>query len=188
MERYRIKDNYTRFYLKEIEPRHQAIEKGLFKFSSVEQLGGWHGLLGLQFENMVLNHVEDLFGHFGLERSLVISAAPYTRRGGKGVKGCQIDLLIQTERMALVVEIKHAKKIDRAVIDEVREKVSCLEVPKDISVRTALVYDGELSPAVESDRYFDFLFPLKNLLGLCPLQGDSLVRSCYEQCGIIATK
>lgn len=177
MERYRIKDNYTRFYLKEIEPRHQAIAKGLFKFSSVEQLGGWHGLLGLQFENMVLNHVEDLFGYFGLERSLVISAAPYTRRGGKGVKGCQIDLLIQTERMALVVEIKHAKKIERTVIDEVREKVSCLEVPKDISVRTALVYDGELSPAVESDRYFDFLLPLKNLLELRPSQDDPLVRT-----------
>lgn len=165
MERYRIKDNYTRFYLKEIEPRHQAIEKGLFKFSSVEQLGGWRGLLGLQFENMVLNHIEDLFGHFGLERSLVVSAAPFTRRAGKGVKGCQIDLLIQTERMALVVEIKHGKKVEHGVIDEVREKVSNLQVAKDLSVRTALVYDGELAPSVEADRYFDFILPFEKLLG-----------------------
>lgn len=90
--------------------------------------------------------------------------------------GCQIDLLIQTERMALVVEIKHAKKIDRTVIDEVRQKVSCLKVPKDISVRMALVYDRELSPAVESDRYFDFLLPLKDLLELRPSQDDPLVR------------
>jgi hypothetical protein len=164
MERYRIRDNYTRFYLKEIEPRHQAIEKGLFKFSSVEQLTGWRGLLGLQFENMVLNHVEDLFRHFGLERSLVVSAAPFTRRAGKGVKGCQIDLLIQTERMALVVEIKHGKRIEHGVIEEVREKVANLEVAKGLSVRTALVYDGTLAPSVEADRYFDFLLPFDRLL------------------------
>ena len=164
MERYRIRDNYTRFYLKEIEPRHQAIEKGLFKFSSVEQLNGWSGLLGLQFENMVLNHVEDLFRHFGLERSLVVSAAPFTRRAGKGVKGCQIDLLIQTERMALVVEIKHGKRIEHGIIEEVREKVENLEVAKSLSVRTALVYDGTLAPSVEADRYFDFLLPFEKLL------------------------
>ena len=164
MERYRIRDNYTRFYLKEIEPRHQAIEKGLFKFSSVEQLTGWRGLLGLQFENMVLNHVEDLFRHFGLERSLVVSAAPFTRRAGKGVKGCQIDLLIQTERMALVVEIKHGKRIEHGVIAEVREKVANLEVAKGLSVRTALVYDGTLAPSVEADRYFDFILSFDRLL------------------------
>ena len=164
MERYRIRDNYTRFYLKEIEPRHQAIEKGLFKFSSVEQLNGWRGLLGLQFENMVLNHVEDLFRHFGLERSLVVSAAPFTRRAGKGVKGCQIDLLIQTERMALVVEIKHGNRIEHGVIAEVREKVANLEVAKSLSVRTALVYDGMLAPSVEADRYFDFILSFDRLL------------------------
>lgn len=164
MERYRIKDNYTRFYLRVIEPRHQAIEKGLFKFSSVEQLNGWAGLLGLQFENMVLNHISDLFHHFGLDRTLVISAAPYTRRAGKGVKGCQIDLLIQTERMALVVEIKHGKKIEHGIIEEVRDKVDALEVAKTVSVRTALVYDGELAPTIEADRYFDFLLPFEQLL------------------------
>jgi len=164
MERYRLKDNYTRFYLKEIEPRHQAIEKGLFKFSSVGQLNGWHGMLGLQFENLVLNHVGDLFGHFGLERSLVLSAAPFVRRAGKGVKGCQVDLLIQTERMALVVEIKHGRRIEHGVIDEVREKVSNLEVSKGLSVRTALVYDGELAPSVEAERYFDFIVPFEKLL------------------------
>lgn len=164
MERYRIKDNYTRFYLHYIEPRHQAIEKELFKFSSLDQLGGWQAILGLQFENLVLNHVEDLFPYFGLQRALVLSAAPYTRLAGKGVKGCQIDLLVQTERMALAVEIKRRKKIGHEIIDEVKAKVDNLEVSKDMSVRTALVYDGELSPSVEADRYFDFIVPLEKLL------------------------
>ena len=128
-------------------------------------------MLGLQFENLVLNHVTDLFAHFGLSRSLVLSAAPYCRRGGKGVKGCQIDLLIQTERMALVVEIKRCKKIEHDVIREVREKVASLEVSRELSVRTALVYDGILSPSVEADRYFDFILPFEKLLN----GGDSRV-------------
>ena len=34
--RYRIKDNYARFYLKNIEPRAAAITAGLFKFASLE--------------------------------------------------------------------------------------------------------------------------------------------------------
>lgn len=76
----------------------------------------------------------------------------------------QIDLLIQTERMALVVEIKRCRKIEHDVIQEVREKVACLEVSRELSVRTALVYDGILSPSVEADRYFDFILPFEKLL------------------------
>lgn len=164
MERYRIKDNFSRFYLRYVEPRRQAIEQELFKFSALEQLKGWDAMLGLQFENLVLNHVDDLFPYFGLQRSLVISAAPYMRRAGKGVPGCQIDLLIQTERMALVVEIKRRKEIAHDIINEVQAKVDALKVSKNLSIRTALVYDGNLSPSVEADRYFDFVVPLRKLL------------------------
>ncbi len=164
MERYRIKDNYTRFYLHYVEPSRNAITKGLFKFSSLKQLKGWDSILGLQFENLVLNHVEDLFPHLGLGRSLVLSASPYRRQAGRSGKGCQIDLLIQTERTALVVEIKRRKEIGRGIISDVKAKVDALEVSKDLSVRTALVYDGNLSPSVEADRYFDFVVDAKSLL------------------------
>ena len=164
MERYRIKDNYTRFFLKYVEPRRQAIEKGLFKFTSLEQLNGWDAMLGLQFENLVLNHVGDLFPYLGLERSLVLSASPYRRQAGGSTAGCQVDLLIQTERTALVVEIKRRKEIDRGIIAEVEAKTAALKVAKGLSVRTALVYDGELSPSVEAEGYFDFVVPLSRLL------------------------
>ena len=88
----------------------------------------------------------------------------YMRRAGKGGPGCQIDLLIQTERMALVVEIKRRKEIAHDIINEVQAKVDALKVSKNLSIRTALVYDGNLSPSVEADRYFDFVVPLRKLL------------------------
>ena len=36
--------------------------------------------------------------------------------------------------------------------------------PKSVSIRTALVYEGELSKAVEGDGYFDALVPIEELL------------------------
>ena len=157
VERYRICDNYTRFYLRYIAPRYRAIEKGLFKFASLDQLKGWDSMLGLQFENMVLNHLDDFLPRIGLDRALVLSASPYLRKPGKGVRGCQIDLLVLTERTAFVVEVKRRKEIGHGIIDEVKAKVEALRVPKNLSVRTALVYEGSLSPRIEADRYFDFV-------------------------------
>lgn len=162
--RYRIKDNYARFYLKNIEPRSVAIRAGLFSFASLEQLNGWDSILGLQFQNMILNHVSDLFPHLGLEQSLVLSAAPYVQNSTKRNRGCQIDLLIRTERMLMVVEIKRKKQIGHDIIAEVEEKVRRLRYDRRLSIRTALVYDGHLSASVPADRYFDFIVPADELL------------------------
>ena len=162
--RYRIKDNYARFYLKNIEPRAAAIKAGLFQFASLEQLNGWDSILGLQFENLVLNHVNDLFPHLGLEQSLVLSAAPYIQNATKRNEGCQIDLLIRTERMLMVVEIKRQSEIRHEVVNEVSEKIRKLKYDKSLSVRTALVYDGHLSASIPADRYFDFIVPAEVLL------------------------
>ncbi len=158
-ERFRVSDNYTRFYLHYIEPRRQMVEKDLFAFSSLEQLQGLEPMFGLQFENLVLNNLQTLFPLLGLDKSLVLSAAPYCQRATADRAGCQVDLLIQTQRMVMAVEIKRRREIGREVIDEVDGKVRKLKLGRGHSLRTALVYDGRLSPAVPADRYFDFLIP-----------------------------
>lgn len=45
-------------------------------------------------------------------------------------------------------------------------KVRAIKRPAGISVRTALVYDGELSPVAATDGYFDALVPFSRLLGM----------------------
>lgn len=162
--RYRIRDNYARFYLKNIEPRAEAIRKGVFELASVSQLPGMGTIFGLQFENLILNHVNDLFPFLGLERSLVLSASPYVQNATQRNQGCQIDLLIQTERMLMIVEIKRRKRIEHSIINEVDSKVRKLKYDRRKSVRTALVYDGDLAPSVPADRYFDFIVPASKLL------------------------
>lgn len=162
-ERYRIRDNYTRFYLKCIEPHRQSIEQGLFRFASLEQLPNWAGIMGLQFENLIVGHKNELFPFLGLDRSLILSAAPYIRRSKTG-DGVQIDLLIQTKKSLFVVEVKRRHRIPYEVIAEVEQKVKRLSVPTDKSVRTVLVYAGELDPRVEADHGFDFTIPVSRLV------------------------
>ena len=60
--------------------------------------------------------------------------------------------------------IKRQAHIGREVMDEVREKCRRLCKPENISLRTALVYDGELARSVEADGYFDAIVPFADLL------------------------
>ena len=163
-ETYRLSDSYTRFFLRCVQPHAAAIEKGLFRFSSLAQLPGWERVLGLQFENLVLNNAARLARLVGLDGALVLSAAPWRRisRGDPGA-GCQIDLLYQTKRSVCVVEIKRRREIGPNIVEEVARKIERLPLRPGTSVRTALVYDGSLAPSVEAEGWFDHLIPANRL-------------------------
>ena len=168
-QRYRLKDNYVRFYLKFVEPAKSVIDAGSYAFSGMEQFDGWETVLGLQFENLVLNNYRELLPRLHLDRVLIHSAAPYHKaapKGGKG-SGLQIDLLLQSKMSYYAVEIKRWRnRIGQKVVDEMREKCRRLRRPAGISLRTALVYAGDLTRSVEADGYFDSLVSASDLLGL----------------------
>ena len=165
--KYRLKDNYARFYLRYIEPKKTIIDDGAYRFVSLEALDGWDTIMGLQFENLVINHYPALLDSLHVGNSLIESAAPYSRRRkGDGAEGLQIDLLLQTRHSNYVIEIKRKREIGREVIDEVERKLKKLSTPRGKSSRTALVYDGTLAPIVETDGYFDAIIPFRQLLGL----------------------
>ena len=167
MVKYRLRDNYSRFYLRYIEPEKTAIDKGTFALGSLDSLDGWDSVMGLAFENLVVNNVRALMVPLGLGTAHVTSAAPYSRVGSRnGKRGVQADLLVQTHRSMCVVEVKRQREIGRDVIDEVEEKVRRIPHRDGISVRTALVYEGHLAPIVEADGYFDAVIPFRTLLGI----------------------
>ena len=163
--RYRIKDCYTHFYLKQVLPERERIEKGLYESVSLAHTEGWDARMGRQFETLVLNNFKALLPLLGLSGVSVLSAAPYQKRGRKG-EGCQIDLLVQTEAIAYVVEIKRKRLIGESIAADVTQKVARLPLRKGISVRTALVYEGELEESLVRRQVFDFLIPARKLLGL----------------------
>lgn len=166
--RFRLRDNYSRFYLKFIEPAKDAIDDGSFLFSALDQFAGWQSVMGLQFENLIVNNYRELLSPLHLGQTLVMSAAPFFRAKApkSGRPGVQIDLVIQTRLSRCLVEIKRQNEIGREVISEMQEKVGLLSRRDGISTRTALVYDGRLAPSIEADGYFDAIVPASRLLGL----------------------
>ena len=162
--RYRIRDNYTRFFLKYVEPVADSVRKGLFRFTSLLQLSGWNAVLGLQFECLVLNNLPELLKRMGLSDVLILSASPYRKRAHARGEGCQIDLLLMSSRTWWVVEIKRRREIGVEIVEEVSRKVANLKTRPGVSVRTALVYCGVLSPAVTAEGFFDILTDAHDLL------------------------
>ena len=164
LEKYRLRDDYARFFLRYVAPRREAIEKGLLRGVSLDQLPEWDTVLGLVFENLVLNNVLPLARLLSLGRTPLLAASPYMQKPTARKKGCQIDLMLRTKNALYVVEIRRRKSIDLSVVDEVREKLLRLPAERSLSLRTALVYEGKLDPRVETEGYFDFLVPFARLL------------------------
>lgn len=159
--KYRLCDNYTRFYLKYVEPHLSDIKSGRYEFESLSELPGWQTIMGFQFENLVLNRVMDFKEKLHLKGATIRSAAPYRTEGRGGV---QIDLLVQTDEVMYVVEIKRRRKIQASITDEVREKIGKIRRPRRISIRKGLIFDGELAPAVKRGGYFDAIVDIASML------------------------
>ena len=165
VDRYRLRDNYTRFFLRYIEPHEEQIREGGFEGIDLDGLPEWNAVMGLQFETLVLNNVPSLLPLLRLDRIPILSAAPF-RKADSRRGGCQIDLLIQTRKSVFVVEVKRKGEIGEEVEKEVAAKVAKLSIPRDKSIRTALVFDGHLRPVVRANAYFDALVDVADLLDM----------------------
>lgn len=156
LSRYRLKDNYVRFYLKYIQPNQTKIGKGVFKTTSVGSLPGWEGILSLQFQNLVLNNDLRIIELLGIPLEEVIISNPFFQKKTKVQSGCQIDLLIQTKFHCLYVcEIKFSRQeLTMLVIDEVKQKIERLNMPKSFSYRPILIHVNGVKDAVIESGYF----------------------------------
>jgi AAA+ ATPase superfamily predicted ATPase len=161
---YRLSDNYTRFYLQYVEPREAEIEGRKFKFATLESLPRWSTILGLQFENLVISNFDRMQTLLGVRGVEILSAAPWRKNGRKKDAGVQIDLLVQTPKSVYVVEIKRRNRIGDEVIEDVRGKLTRIRFKGGKSIRTVLVYCGELAPTVRGSGFFDFLISGEDLL------------------------
>ncbi len=162
--RYRLSDNYLRFYLRYVEPARDAIEKGFFQWTPLESIPGWESWMGLQCENMVVGNLETVMDRIGLGKVPILNAGPYFQRATPQRKGCQVDLLLRTREAIYLLEVKLARQIENSVISDMKQKVERLGIPRSLSVRTGLIFQGTLHPDIEPSNYFDFLVPLEKLL------------------------
>lgn len=152
ISRYRLRDNYLRFYLKYIMPYRQRVE-----IDEMDSLpAGWQSILGLQFENLVVNNRRLLHRLLKIPAQEIIASNPYYQNQTTKHAACQIDYLIQTRFNSLYIcEIKFSKsEIGMEIIKEVQEKIAKLTPAKNFSIRPVLIHVNGVSENVIAENYF----------------------------------
>lgn len=166
LSQYRLSDNYLRFYLHYIKKYKTKIERGSFEFTSLASLPGWLTVLGLQFENLVLNNRRVIQSVLDIKAEDVISDNPFFQRHTTKQRGCQIDYMIQTKFNTLYVcEIKFSKHlIGVNMLNEMQEKVNRLKRPKGFSCRPVLIHVNGVTDELRQSGYFSAIIDFSQLL------------------------
>ena len=165
LKKFRLSDNYLRFYVKYILPNKEQISRGEFAFDPVESLPAWEITMGFQFENLILNNLGAIYAKLGLRFGSVKMAGPFFQRKNERQQGCQIDLLIQGKNDSLYVcEVKfYLAKVGMAVVHDMEKKISRLSRPKGKSVRTVLIHVNGVTKGVIESQFFDYIIDFSEL-------------------------
>lgn len=166
LSRYRLSDNYLRFYLKYIAPRRHKIEQGKMPESILNALPNWESVMGLQFENLVTHNYASLWQMLHIAAGDVIMDGPFFQNTTTKQLGCQIDYMIQTKFQTLYLcEIKFKKgRIDSSILDEVEEKRKRIKTPRNFSMRPVLIHVNGVDESVIEAGYFDTIIDFGELL------------------------
>jgi AAA+ ATPase superfamily predicted ATPase len=161
LSHYRLRDNYLRFYLKIIEPNTYKILQ-----NELIRPYGWDSIMGLQFENLVLNNRNEIKRILNLSPDDIVMDNPYFQRSIHSHAGCQIDYLIQTRYNSLhLCEIKFSKeKIGPEVIYQIQKKIDCLTAQKQFSIWPILIHVNGVTDSVLESGFFSRIIDFGILL------------------------
>lgn len=168
LSKYRLSDNYLRFYLKYIDKNLSKINRNSYSLKSLSSLSEWNTIMGLQFENLILNNRPLIHHSLNIKQEDIISENPFYQNKTSRYSGCQIDYMIQTKFGTLYIcEIKFSKNtIDSSIINEVKQKINLLKYPKGYSCRPVLIHvNGVTENVIDSD-YFAAIVDMSKFLEL----------------------
>ena len=164
LSQYRLCDNYLRFYLRYIEPNKPGILQNRDLLPA-----GWTTIMGLQFENLVLNNRKSIQKLLSIPQADIKIDNPYFQRATNKQTGVQIDYMIQTRFNTLYLcEIKfHKERIGPEVIKEMQKKINALSLPRGFSVRAVLIHVNGVKEEVEEQEFFSHIIDFSQLLRQC---------------------
>lgn len=163
---FRLSDNYVRFYIKYIAKNLNKISRGLYAYKSLTSLNEWDCMMGLQFENLVINNRFAIQKALGVLPEEILNANPYFQNKTSKQEGCQIDYMLQTKYNCLYVcEIKYSRHpISIDVIKEVQKKISALRLPKGMSCRAVLIHVNGVTKNLIDEDYFANIIDFSEML------------------------
>ena len=142
------------------------IDRNVFRERSLSLLPGWESIMGLQFENLVLQNATLIQKALRIDPNEIVNDNPYFKRNTSTKAGCQIDYMIQTRFNNLYIcEIKFSKKlVSLDVIDEVQNKISRLALPRNFSYRPVLIHVNGVEDEILSREFFADIIDFSSLL------------------------
>ena len=163
---YRIADPYLRFYLKMIEPNRSKIDSGAFDEVAIATISGFDTYIGLQVENLLIQNRALLLKAMGVEPSDCVFDGPYRQNKTSRQKGCQIDYLVQTRTKNLFLcEFKFKRReVGAEIIEEVKEKMARLVIPRGIAPVPVLFHLGGVAPSVYDKNFFYRIIDIADFL------------------------
>ncbi|MEI8321445.1 MAG: ATP-binding protein [Alphaproteobacteria bacterium] len=166
LSHYRLKDNYTRFYLKYILPNKNRISEGSFESKALSSLPNWNTVMGLQFENLALNNRKRIWELLQISSDEIMWDNPFFQNKTSKQPGCQIDYLIHTKFSNLYIcEIKFSQaEIKKDIIDEMEQKIRNLQRPKGFSCRPILIHINGVHEEVRDLDYFFHIIDFSDFL------------------------
>jgi AAA+ ATPase superfamily predicted ATPase len=158
----RVIDNYTRFYFRCIKPNRAAVERGAAQLPA-----GSEGILGLQFENVILKNRPSVWKKLGISADDIVFDNPYWQTATQKTRACQIDYMIQCRNNTVYAcEIKFSKSpLQRAVISEVDRKIRNIAKPRNYTFRPVLIHVNGVDNGLLDERYFDTVIDFGEMWG-----------------------
>lgn len=162
IKKYKLFDEYLRFYFKFVSPFRKVITDGmrtnLFK---MEVQSKWEPWLGFAFEHFCLKYNHLISKALGIENS-VLDFGPLFQRDQNRF---QVDLMFKTdEKEIFVCECKYSStQVTGDVIAEMYKRIEQLKVPADFTLRKVLIAPWGVSSAVTNSRYFDKILTASDL-------------------------
>lgn len=157
--RYKIADNYTAFFFRSINKQNVIKEHT----KTVQVPANLASILGLQFENLVENNVNYILNELQVKHPIFVGS--YFQTKTQRQDGCQIDLLIQTKQRLYICECKMlGKKIPKAIINEVDQKIKRLKKNSNIQVCPVLIHVNGVMDSVIQEDYFSHIINMSDSL------------------------
>lgn len=115
---------------------------------------------------LVLNNGPLVCKLLGISPEEIVNANTYFQKATARKKGCQIDYLIQTRFGGLYVcEVKFQQsRVGTEVIEEVKEKIDHLQMPRRFSCRPVLIHVNGVSEQVADCGFFARIIDFSELL------------------------
>jgi uncharacterized protein len=149
-----------------ILPNREGIVQGLLSETPLGALPDWNAVMGLQFENLVLNNVHSMMPLMRLTPGDVALYGPFFQRETKRQRGCQVDLLLQTRfRTVFLCEVKFSSSsVGMEVVHQVRAKAERMSLPRGWSKRMVLIHANGVTDDVVQSGCFDHIIDFSELL------------------------